>query len=147
MKGPQSLAYAFKDIFENVSSYKAHAGFSRGDLAEIAASNKYTNQERAAAELVRLNFGKFATLGDKNATLFSLDDITALANIGLPAGLKIPSENCEKSNPAANAADYAVTVGLISKALGSKQAMSNAIVAGASAAVASEIKNEMSCGQ
>jgi hypothetical protein len=143
LTGPQSLAYAFKDIFEGVSGYKANVGFSRDELANIAGSSKYTDQERAAAELVKLNFAKFSALGGKDATTFNTQDLIGLAKIGLPPGFQFPGESCEKSDPATNAVAYAVAAGLISKALGSKQSLSNAMVAGASAAIATEVKNTM----
>jgi hypothetical protein len=124
LKGPQSLAYSFKTMFENVSDYKASSGFSKDDLGAIAASNKYSEQERAAAEFVKLNFDKFATMSDKTGTTFNAKDLIALAKT-----------------------EYAAGVGLVSKGLGSKHPLANALVAGASMAIATEIKNQATCGE
>jgi hypothetical protein len=145
LTGPQSLTYAFKNIFENVSGLKADYGFRQVDLGTIAADKKYTEQERAAAEFVKLNFDKFATMGDKDATTFSSHDLIALANTGLPPGVVL-GDTCEKSSPTANAIGYAAAVGVASKAFGSKHPLANAVAAGTSAAIATEIKNQINCG-
>jgi hypothetical protein len=146
LKGPQSLAYSFKTMFENVSDYKASSGFSKDDLGAIAASNKYSEQERAAAEFVKLNFDKFATMSDKTGTTFNAKDLIALAKTGLPPGVTL-DDSCAKSSPTANGVEYAAGVGLVSKGLGSKHPLANALVAGASMAIATEIKNQATCGE
>ena len=144
INSPQVLAAELATIFKTVAPFKQSVGFGAYELANIAASSDYTDAQRAAAELVKLNFDKFATLSGNDSSTFNIRDLMELAKIGLPPGTQLP-EACSRTSPAANAAEWGLGVGAVSKASGSDQSFLNAMVAATSAVVAAEIKNDITC--
>jgi len=128
-------------------------GLDRFGADEVVRSNNYSEQERVAAELVRINMPTLAKLSDIDphyaGSTFTKNDLNELTNLGIPAEQRPAIERlvkpgCEEhTSVVGNAVKWGAGVGAVSKIAGSDQSGTNAIVAAVSAALAAEIKNSI----
>jgi hypothetical protein len=142
MRNASELASTAQSILDK------NGGQSLGQthLHNVVFSPQYTNAEKAAASILAVNFAAFDQMGNKSWGI-DREDINALANLGAakPEDAGAKNESCQKGSVSGNAAAWAVTVGVLSLAAGSKNAMRNAVVAAGSAAAAQGIANSLEC--
>jgi len=140
LRDSKVLARTAEPLFEKLN----YQWLEPDNLKQIARSDKYTPEERAAASIMRVNFDAFAGLADKKLTLKKpdIEALSQLKNDNVNVGAGQTGEQCTTS-VTGNAAGWGLAIGLISMASGSKHSVRNAVTAATSAAVAAEIKNSI----
>lgn len=140
---PKTLAATLERVTGKLPDHES--GLANYDLDYISHARGFTEQERAAAELARLNFNVLAKLGDDGKSwVFNASDLQALSTTGMPSAKAEVKPGCEEhTSPTGNALKWGVGVGAVSKVSGSDQSLANGLVAAASAIIAANIKNEI----
>lgn len=140
---PKTLAATFESIMKKLPDHDGGLGYFTFDY--FPHDKGFTEQERAAAELARINFSVLSDL-DKggDSDLLEKRDLEALARNGMPAEKAEVKPGCEEhTSPTGNALKWGVGVGAISEVSGSDQSLANGLVAAASAIIAANIKNKI----
>ncbi|MFA6212617.1 MAG: hypothetical protein WCT03_26585 [Candidatus Obscuribacterales bacterium] len=139
---PKTLAATLERVTSKLPNHEY--GLADYDLG-ITDRKGFTEQERAAAELARLNFDVLAKLGDDGKSwVLNASDRQALLATGKPVEKAEVKPGCEEhTSPTGNAVKWGVGVGAISKVSGSDQSVANGLVAAASAIIAANIKNSI----
>ena len=140
---PKTLAATLEGIMKKLPDHDR--GLVDSDFEYFSHNKGFTEQERAAAELARINFHVLSNL-DKDGDSYFLEkrDLQALARNGMPVEKAEVKPGCEEhTSPTGNAVKWGVGVGAISKVSGSDQSMANGLVAAASAIIAANVKNSI----
>lgn len=140
---PKTLAATLERVSGKLSDHDN--SLADYHLDYVSPAKGLTEQERAAAELARLNFNVLAKLGDDGKSwVLNSRDVQALSKTGMPTEKAEVKPGCEEhTSPTGNALKWGVGVGAVSKVSGSDQSLANGLVAAASAIIAANIKNEI----
>jgi hypothetical protein len=143
LNNPKTLADTLEGIRSKLPNHDH--GLAEHSLGGLLQSNGFTDREKAAAELARINFSTLSDLDkDGYSGLIDKKDMQVIARNGKPAEVAEVKPGCEEhTSPTANALKWGVGVGAVSKVSGSDQSVANALVAATSAAIAASIKNEI----
>jgi len=143
LNDPKTLADTLEGIRSKLPNHDH--GLVNESFGSVLNSKDFTDREKAAAELARINFSTLSGLDkDGYSGIIDKKDMQVIARNGKPAEVAEVKPGCEDhTSPTGNALKWGVGVGAVSKVSGSDQSVANALVAATSAAIAASIKNEI----
>jgi hypothetical protein len=142
LHNPKTLASVIESMWGGMESNGSGA-MNIDDFYQTAYSNKFSDQERAAAYLVAENFDAISQLSGSH--LLQRNDLKTLSSLtNQPTK---PETACQDSQDsvAGNAVAVGLIVTTISALMGSKQSVKNGMAAAGTAAVVTAIKNSAGC--